>query len=65
MTKWKYKWVRPSELSPQIMDELGDDGWEFVGELGGDWTVFKRPDLWAMNMDHIDRVRRQIHGVRP
>ena len=40
---WEYKWVRPGELSPRIMDSLGKLGWEYVGCLGGDWAIFKRP----------------------
>jgi hypothetical protein len=44
LTKWEYKWVRPYELSPRIMDSLGGDGWEFVGEIMDEsWAVFKRP----------------------
>ena len=42
MTKWEYKWVRAGEVSPRIMNELGGQGWEFIGELGGDWLVFKK-----------------------
>ena len=42
-TAWEYKWILPSELSPRIMNGLGKIGWEFVGTLGGDWAIFKRP----------------------
>jgi hypothetical protein len=43
MTRWEYKWVKPFELSPRLMNNLGAEGWEYVGDLGGDWSVFKRP----------------------
>ena len=43
MTRWEYKWIKPFELSPRLMNNLGADGWEYVGEIGGDWSIFKRP----------------------
>ena len=43
MTRWEYKWVKPVELSPRLMNELGTKGWELAGALGGDWCIFKRP----------------------
>ena len=64
MTEWEYKWVRPFELSPRIMDRYGEDGWEYVGLLGGDWAIFKRPNYRAMTRAEIEKMRRLL-GVGP
>jgi hypothetical protein len=55
--KWEYEWIRPGHLSPRKMNEMGADGWEYVGELGGDWAVFKRPVKPVTLVDEIRVVR--------
>lgn len=40
---WEYKWVRPGDLTPALMNAFGSVGWEYVGLFGGDWAIFKRP----------------------
>jgi hypothetical protein len=43
MTNWLYKWERPGDMTPELMDDLGRRGWELAGNIGDDWLVFKRP----------------------
>jgi hypothetical protein len=51
MQKWEYKWEPVAKFTPDYrnrLNELGDEGWEFVGLLPGDgmaqhFVLFKRP----------------------